>query len=110
MAAVDKYVIMPDHVHLIITIKNAQENGGRMISAPTRGIPTMIGQMKRAVTKTVGRPIWQKGYYDHVIRNEQDYLDIWDYIHTNPAQEREVKFFSETEGIPWQSKKTKRPM
>ena len=84
--------------------KNCEPGG----DAPT--ISRIINQFKGAVTKAVGRPIWQKGYYDHVIRNEQDYLDIWDYIDTNPVQEREVKFFSETEGIPWQSKKTKRPM
>ena len=103
---VDKYVIMPDHIHMIITI--SQREAGRPQAAPT--ISRIINQFKGAVTKAVGRPIWQKGYYDHVIRNEQDYLDIWDYIDTNPAQEREVKSFSETEGIPWQSKKTKRPM
>ena len=102
----DKYVIMPDHIHMIITI--SQREAGRPQAAPT--ISRIINQFKGAVTKAVGRPIWQKGYYDHVIRNEQDYLDIWDYIDTNPVQEREVKFFSETEGIPWQSKKTRRPM
>jgi len=86
---VDHYMIMPDHIHLLITIEPHGEVGGRIISAPTKGIPTIVGQMKRAVTKAVGRPIWQKGYHDHVIRNDRDYQEIWKYIETNPYQERE---------------------
>ena len=43
-------------------------------------------QFKGIVTKKVGIPIWQKGFYDHVIRSEQDYLDVWNYIEGNPSK------------------------
>ena len=79
---VDKYCIMPDHVHLILRIES--EISGRMISAPT--LSTALGSLKRWVSKQVGRPIWQKSYYDHVIRNQKDYDEIWQYIENNPVK------------------------
>ena len=79
---VDKYCIMPDHIHFIISI-NADEDG-RTQFAPT--ISRVIKQFKGSVTKQVGRPIWQKSFYDHGIRNQQDYNEIWQYIENNPLK------------------------
>ena len=80
--SVDQYVIMPNHVHLILRI-HTDENG-RMISAPT--LSTVVGQMKRWASKQAGESLRQKSFYEHVIRNEADYRRIWDYIDTNPAK------------------------
>ena len=80
--SVDKYCIMPDHIHLILRIESGAD--GRMISAPT--VATVIGSMKRWVSRQVGRPIWQKSFYDHGIRNQQDYDEIWEYIENNPMK------------------------
>lgn len=79
---VDKYCIMPDHIHLILRIESDMD--GRMISAPT--VSTVIGSMKRWVSKQIGRPIWQKSFYDHGIRNQQDYNEILEYIENNPLK------------------------
>lgn len=79
---VDKYCIMPDHVHLILHMES--DIDGRMVSAPT--VSTVIGSMKRWVSRQVGRPIWQKSFYDHAIRNQQDYNEIWQYIENNPLK------------------------
>ena len=79
---VDKYCIMPDHIHFIISI-NTDENG-RTHCAPT--ISRVIKQFKGSITKQVGRPIWQKSFYDHGIRNPQDYDEIWQYIENNPLK------------------------
>ena len=79
---VDKYCIMPDHIHLILRIES--DANGRMISAPT--VSTVVGSMKRWVSKQIGRPIWQKSFYDHGIRNRQDYNEIWEYIENNPLK------------------------
>ncbi len=38
-------------------------------------------------------PVWQRSYYDHVIRNERDYFEIWNYINNNPARWAEDRFF-----------------
>lgn len=87
---VHKWVVMPNHIHLLLQIN---ETDGRMISAPTRTISTMIGQMKRAASKAAGRPIWQKGFYDHVVRNEADFLKIWTYIAANPSKWAEDRYY-----------------
>ena len=79
---VDKYCIMPDHIHLILSIQ--PDDNGRIISAPT--VSTVIGSMKRWVSRQIGRPIWQKSFYDHGIRNQQDYDETWEYIENNPLK------------------------
>ena len=81
---VDKHCIMPDHIHLILSI-NTSENG-RTQFAPT--ISQVIKQFKGSITKQVGRPIWQKSFYDHCIRNRQDYNELWEYIENNPLKYR----------------------
>lgn len=77
---VDNYCVMPDHIHLILRFES--DIDGRILSAPT--VSTVVGSMKRWVSKKVGRPIWQKSFYDHGIRNQQDYDEIWQYIENNP--------------------------
>ena len=87
---VDKYCIMPDHIHLIISIDTDESGRTRRgelrspVSAPT--ISRVIKQFKGAITKQVGKPIWQKSFYDHGIRNQQDYNEIWQYIENNPLK------------------------
>lgn len=44
----------------------------------------MVNQLKRYVTKRIGFPVWQKLYYDHIIRDEEDYNIKWEYIKNNP--------------------------
>jgi REP element-mobilizing transposase RayT len=78
---VDKYVIMPNHVHMILEIDRSD---GRQVAAPT--IQAIIGQMKRFVSMQCGVSAWQKSFHDHIIRNEEDYLGIAQYIETNPDQ------------------------
>ena len=80
-----KYCIMPDHVHLIISVMNdiLSADGGRMISAPT--VSTIIGSLKRFVSKETGISLWQKSFHDHIIRNEKEFLEICTYIDNNPT-------------------------
>ena len=83
---VDKCAVMPDHIHLILSI--ATDADGRTQFAPT--ISRVIKQFKGSVTKQLGRPVWQKSFYEHCIRNQQDYDEIWQYIENNP-----LKYLSE---------------
>ena len=53
--------------------------------------------MKRAASKQAQTELWQKGYHDHIIRNDADYHRIWDYIDANPAKWREDCYYTETE-------------
>ena len=82
---------MPNHVHLLLRIR--EDDGGRMISAPT--ISTVVGQMKRYVSKQVGTALWQKSFHEHVVRGEQDYREIWNYIDGNPARWAEDRYYIE---------------
>lgn len=86
---VEKYVVMPNHVHLLLKIS---EMGPAGCPAPT--IPKIIGALKSISTRKAGQAIWQRGYYDHIIRDEADYLRIWDYIDTNPAKWEEDEYYA----------------
>lgn len=89
--SVDHYAIMPNHIHLLLQI-NTDENGRPMV-APT--ISQVIQQLKGIVTKQIGWSIWQKLFHDHVVRNEKDYLKIWEYIEHNPSRWKEDCFYLE---------------
>ena len=78
----DLYVIMPDHIHLLLIIR-ADEYGRPMV-APT--ISRVVQQLKGYITKRIGHSIWQKLFFDHVIRNRQDYEEHVKYICDNPVK------------------------
>ncbi len=73
---IDKYVIMPNHIHLIVIL----ENTGGHRNPPLQNI---IGQLKSYTTNKYGSTLWQRSYHDHIIRDESDYQKIWEYIDTN---------------------------
>ncbi|HES59916.1 MAG TPA: hypothetical protein ENO18_05735 [Caldithrix sp.] len=106
----DEYVIMPNHLHGIIQIKrNEGDCRGAMRRTPTteqygklvsNSIPTIIRSFKAAVTKQIneikqspGERFWQKNYWEHVIRNEQDLHRICNYIINNPLKWPSDKYF-----------------
>ena len=92
---IEKYVIMPDHIHLIVGIFNgiidsdAERHAGRSLQDAIRFFKTMttneyINCVKNKLLPEFDKKLWQKSYYDHVIRNEHDYNETWDYIEYNP--------------------------
>ena len=85
--SVDKYVIMPNHIHLIIKIE--RKTGGH------RGPPlqSIIGNFKSFTTHKYSDTLWQRSFHDHIIRDEKDYLKIWNYIDANPAKWEEDSFY-----------------
>lgn len=83
---IDNYVIMPNHVHMIISIDKV-----RVEQSPTPTIPDIVCAFKSITTKIAnvkdglkGRKIWQRSFHEHVIRGEKEYLKIWEYIDNNP--------------------------
>ena len=93
--SVEKYVIMPNHIHMILMIsgnKDGRTMDGRTMFAPTTTVSQIIKQFKGAVTKEIGFSIWQKSFYDHIIRNGNDYENIWEYIESNPQNWQEDCF------------------
>ncbi|MBR2152908.1 MAG: transposase [Clostridia bacterium] len=93
---IDKYVIMPNHIHLVIALKN----DGRGNPSPT--IDRAMGWFKYMATKeinklleTPGKKIFQRSFHDHIIRGEDDYKEIWQYIDSNPSKWKEDIFYTE---------------
>ena len=130
--AVHKYVIMPNHIHLLLSV--CMENGTSRVSlrlgplavltvhrtvihcrscrfatpSPTTTqrvsranqlVPHAISTLKRFVNRDVGYNVFQRSFHDHVVRGEQDYREIWQYIDENPQKWQEDCFFV-TEDIP----------
>ena len=92
----DKYVIMPNHIHLLIGVDMADGNGPSRAPAPTNAvIPHLVSTLKRFCHRDVDTKIFQRSYHDHVIRDERDYLKVWEYIENNPARWKEDCFYEE---------------
>lgn len=94
----DEFVVMPNHVHGIVVIVDTV---GAMHASPLpypaspkkRSIGAVVGSFKSAVTKhlnelrnTPGTSIWQRNYYEHVIRDDSSLGRIREYIMQNPLQ------------------------
>ena len=79
---VEKYAIMPDHIHMLIRL----DYGSMWASTPTNKIASIVRSFKVLVTKEIGESIFQRSYYDHIIRNQYDYDEIWEYIENNPRK------------------------
>ena len=82
---IEKYVIMPDHIHMIVRL----DNGSMWASTPTKpnkNVSNIVRSLKILTTKEICCSIFQRSYYDHVIRNQQDYDEIWMYIENNPRK------------------------
>ncbi len=63
-------------------------------AAPTNAvIPSLVSSFKRFSNKRCGAKLWQRSYHDHVIRNERDYREIWEYIDGNPGRWAEDRYF-----------------
>ena len=76
------YVIMPNHLHIMVVIL-ADEYGHSQASP---SLERMVKQFKGAVTKKIGKSIWQKSFMEHVIRNQREYEEISKYIYNNPLR------------------------
>ena len=81
-AHIDNFVIMPNHIHMIIRIDETDISSTRA----NEKIPRMVAAFKRFCNAEIGRDIFQRTYFDRVIRDEHDYEMIWNYIETNPAK------------------------
>ena len=103
--SLDAYVIMPDHIHAIIEIHSHRKRppaepeepvspAKREFGSPaSRSLQSLIGQFKSSVTKQVhvlrrrsGSPVWQSGFYEHVVRDQHDLNRIRRYIADNPIR------------------------
>lgn len=104
------YAIMPNHVHLLVLIEDAGAGasgtppptqklvGAGLPDRPNRAnqkIPALISTLKRLTNRACGRQLWQRSYYDHIIRDENDFSRIWTYIDNNPKQWELDRYYRE---------------
>ena len=96
--ALDAFVVMPNHVHAIIIVTNGV---GAIHELPLPGtrlerrlmlLPRVIGYFKIKVAKNVNRlrdavgaPAWQRNYFEHIVRSEEELNRVREYVHDNPA-------------------------
>ncbi|MFH0873404.1 MAG: transposase, partial [Candidatus Komeilibacteria bacterium] len=109
--ALDSFVIMPNHLHLILIVKNGPVGPIHESALPEYGILNnsalsrrqmlickIIGRFKMQSAKainiiqgTTGHPVWQEKFYDHIIRNDESLENIREYIRTNPERWKQPK-------------------
>ena len=96
---IDKYVIMPNHIHLLIYLAGECETG---TGDPSPTIGNVIGWLKYTITKQVNinsgqenGKVFQRSYHDHIVRNERSYKMISDYIDKNPITWKTDCFYQE---------------
>jgi putative transposase len=96
----DEYVIMPNHIHAIIIINGDAVNPvgaihelplQRRVKRRVMALPKIIGYFKmnsarqiNQMHNTPGCPVWQRNYWEHIIRNERSLYKIREYIRNNP--------------------------
>ena len=97
---VEKYVIMPNHVHVLLMF-----GSGTAGASPRPTLMQVIGTFKSLSTRrwnetagTGGEKLWQSGYHEHIIRDDNDFLLHWQYIDQNPARWGEDESYAENAG------------
>ena len=94
--SVDAFVIMPNHMHLLLAFEDTGDSKPSARSLLSR----FVGFVKTRTTRTVRETypkanVWQRGFHDHIVRNEEDYLRIWEYIENNPARWTQDRYYLE---------------
>ena len=95
--SVEEYVIMPNHIHLLLYVKN-ERNGPSRTPVPTiqnSTVSRFVSTFKRFCNKEYGKNIWQYRSYDHIIRNYKDYEEHQKYIKENPVRWEFDRLYSE---------------
>ena len=93
--SVMNYVIMPNHIHLIVEIYSDDGIYGdsKKTSPANDDIPVMVSALKKFINKEIGLNIWQRSYHDHIVRSESAFNTIWEYVEENPARWKKDCFY-----------------
>jgi len=88
---IDQYVIMPDHIHVIIFLYpneyESRKDGSSRAPTPTNEmLPHIVSTFKRFCNKEIGNNIFQRGYIEHIVRDRKDYEARSKYIYENPIR------------------------
>ncbi len=83
----DSYVIMPNHIHLLLTFRGTSRTPSpTTCGRASASVPSFISTWKRFANKAAGADLFQRSYYDHIIRDEMDFVTRLRYIEENPLR------------------------
>ena len=93
-----QYVVMPNHFHALIVIERKDKETAPTImqivqSFKRKSTIRYIEMVKQGLVPPYDEHIWQRSFYDHVVRNREDFLDIWKYIEENPIKWEQDRFY-----------------
>ena len=80
---VGRYVLMPDHIHFFCACEQREENSS---------LSCFVGAFKewsaKGIIRTLGvsRPVWQRQFFDHLLRSDESYDEKWNYVYANPVR------------------------
>ncbi|MDR1821794.1 MAG: transposase, partial [Oscillospiraceae bacterium] len=97
--SVASYVIMPNHVHILLLIHepiaHSNKDGTLRAASPTKtAVPQIIRAVKSLTTRKLGHSIWQRSYHEHVVRDFAEFRKISEYIDNNPQTWADDKYFT----------------
>ena len=95
--SIDHYVIMPNHIHILLKLIQHEGTGG---GSPSPTVFDIIRVFKSLTTRECKKinpidQLFQRSYYDHIIRDEYDYQIKWEYIDKNPERWYEDSLYTE---------------
>lgn len=91
---IENYVIMPNHIHMIISIFNENEKNNISVTDVVRIFKSLTTRLCK-----IGPVIFQRSFYDHIIRNDTDYLRIRDYVDDNPSKWEEDSLYNSSKKL-----------
>ena len=94
---VDRYVIMPNHIHMILVLNNKTPESETSLIDLVCALKSRTTKQANALDGQPGRKIWQRSFHDHIIRGEDDYQKIWQYIDENPLRWEQDCFYRHDE-------------
>lgn len=78
----DHYTIMPNHIHLLLTLNDSETS-----------VSSIVNQTKGKITRQLGYSVFQKSFHDHIIRTPAEFERVWDYIENNPRKRNEDMYY-----------------
>ena len=88
---VTEYIVMPNHLHCILRI--TVPSSAVSLSGIVCAYKSLTTKAANQAMQTPGRKLWQRSYYEHIIRDEPDYQGIWQYIDENPQKWEIDRFY-----------------
>ena len=95
---VANYIVMPNHIHILVSINNDIDSERAIRESPLRHhlLSKLIGYLKMNTSKAIHNynpliNVWQRGYIDHIIRDQSDFEHHWNYIEYNALKEYGTK-------------------